>query len=354
MIIDSHAHLYPNTDAYADWDFATKEEAFCFHQRVCYTFNFSATRSDTNTVDSNAWELLWDKNLESEWDGMKDVGFRIEDNNYIWEKDGVKYTSPGRREDSPEKFLALMDACGVDAAVLHATMRYSKFNSRMAKKYPGRFLPLAMVEEMDYATPKGIEQLHWAVEELGVKGIYHNPFPAWDSFQNFESDKYKPFWREVAKLGIPVWCISSALIDHYPDILKKIRKWVYETPEVTKVMVHGFPPKIFLEDGEKGAVKIPKIVKEIVGQEGFHMEFLPQAMGYYTHPRSDDMVHALYDEFGGAKFCWGSEFIKGALPHTKEHYSEMMGYFETVCTYMSKSDIELILGENLRRILRLP
>jgi hypothetical protein len=232
-------------------------------------------------------------------------------------------------------------------------MRYSKYNARVAKKYPGRFIPLANIEEAEYASPKGIEQLHWAVNELGAKGIYHNPYPALDCFKNFESEKYKPFWREAAKLGIPVWCISSCDIPDYPDILEKIRKWVYDIPELTRVMVHGFPTEVYTDFGKNEKVKIPQVVKDIVSQENFHMEFLPYAMGYFLHPKTDDMVRALYEEFGGTKFCWGSEFIKAAPPHTIENYSRLKGYFKNVCTYMSESDINLILGENLRRIFRL-
>ena len=355
MIIDSHGHLYPSTDAFTDWDFATKEEEARFQQRARYTFgmHITVTRSDTNEVDKDAYKMLWDKNRESEWGGLQDVNFRIEGNNFVCEKEGVKYTSQGRTGDDPEKYLALMDACGVDAAVLHATMRYSKYNARIAKKYPGRFIPLANIEEMDYATPQGIEQLHYMVKELGAKGIHHNPFNAWDCFKNFESDKYKPFWREMAKLGIPVWCISSCDTPDYPEILEKVRKWVYDIPELTRVHVHGFPPEVYTDFGKSDKVKIPQIVKDIVNTGNFHMEFLPDAMGYFMHPKTDDMVHALYDEFGGTKFVWGSEFIKAAAPHTIEHYSQMKGYFDNVCTYMSKSDIKLILGDNLKRIFKL-
>ena len=246
-----------------------------------------------------------------------------------------------------------MDNCNVDAAVLHATMPFTNFNARMAIEYPGRFIPLAKIVETDYATSQGIDQLYRAVKELGVKGIYHGPFTACDSFWNFESDKYKPFWKEMAKLDIPVWCLSSCDIPHYPYILEKIRKWVYDVPELTRVMVHGFPPDVYIDYGKKDRVVIPQIIKEIVNQDNFHMEFLPYAMGYYLHEKTDDMVHALYDEFGGSKFCWGSEFIKTAPPHTSENYSRMMGYFDDVCTYMSKSDIKLILGDNLKRIFRL-
>lgn len=355
MIIDSHGHIYPNPDAYdVDWDFASEEEAFRYAQRICHHFSFPAVRSDTNTVDKEAFKVLWDQNRTSDWAGRKDdVRFRIEGSSYIWEKDGVTYTAAARTGHDPSSFIELMDACGVDAAVLQTGMHFNKFAVRMAKLYPGRFLPLALLDEDDYATPKGIEKLHQAVE-LGAKGLYHNPYPTWDCFDNFESKKYKPFWDEVAKLGLPVWSLGSALKQHYPDILPKLLNWMNDTPEINRVLVHGFPPQLFLQDGIDGPLKIPPIVKEIFANECFYSEILPDAMEYYKHPRTDDMVKALYNEFGGTKFTWGSEFIKAASPHTKEHYSEMIGYFERVCTYMSKSDRDLILGDNLRRVFRLP
>ena len=107
MIIDCHAHLYPATKAFEDWDFTTKEEEARFQQRARYTFgmHLSVTRSDTNEEDKEAYKMLWDKDKEPEWSGLKDVGFRVEDNNYVWEKDGVKFISPGRVGDDPEKML---------------------------------------------------------------------------------------------------------------------------------------------------------------------------------------------------------------------------------------------------------
>jgi len=350
MIIDSHAHLYPATNALGDWDFKSEEGACLFHQRTSYAFHRSARRSDMDIIDSDAWKLLWDEGRVGRWDGRIDVGFRIEGGNFVWEKAGITYTSPCRPGSDPTLLVSLMDACGVDAAVLQTPLRFSRFGSRMAQAYPGRFLPLALIDESEYATARGVQELHKAVEDLGMKGIYHNPYPAWDCFENFDGPQYGPFWQEVAALGIPVWCLGTAEEHHFPGILPKLRAWIEHVPAVTRIMVHGFPPSVYLEGNR---VVIPEIVKRIVGQENFYMELLPQAMGYYTHPRSDDIVHALYDAFGGTKFVWGSEFIKAAQPHTKEHYAEMMGYFDSVCTYMSKQDAALIRGENLRRVFRL-
>jgi predicted TIM-barrel fold metal-dependent hydrolase len=351
MIIDSHGHLYPEVGALGDWDFEDEEEARRSHQRASYVFRRVGRRSDTGVDDPDSWKLLWDAQRVESWDGLLDVGFHLEGNDFVWEHGGVTYTAPGRPGSDPLLFLSLMDACGVDAAVIQNPLPINRFAARMVRAYPGRFLPLALIDESEYATDKGMQQLHEAVEVLGMKGVYHNPHPGWDCFENFDSPRYTPFWREVARLGLPVWCLGSALQEHFPDILVKLRRWIDAVPELTRIQVHGFPPHVYL-DGDQ--VRVPEMVKDIVSRENFYLEILPLAMGYYTHPRSHDVVHALYDAFGGTKFVWGSEFIKAAFPHTKEHYAEMLGHFDTVYTYMSTADAALIKGENLRRIFQLP
>ena len=105
---------------------------------------------------------------------------------------------------------------------------------------------------------------------------------------------------------------------------------------------------------KKDKVEIPQIVKDIVSQENFYMEFLPDAMGFFMHEKTNEMVKVLYEEFGGTKFTWGSEFIKGPPSYfTPELYTKMLSYFDNHCPYMSESDKKLILGDNLKRIFRL-
>jgi hypothetical protein len=357
LIIDSHGHLYPDTGALEDWDFDSQEEAFRLQQRASYTFQRPGVRSDTGKLDPDSWKILWDPQRVGHWDGLARVGFHIEGNNFVYAKDGVTYTEAGRPASNPHLFLSLMDACGVDAAVIQPPLQISRFVARMARTYPGRFLPLALIDESEHATPRGMLKLHEAAEVLGSKGIYHNPHPGWDCFENFDAPQYTAFWKEVARLGLPVWCLGSALQEHFPGILLKLRRWMDAVPHLTRVMVHGFPPHVYL-DGDR--VVIPEIVKDIAGRENFYMEIMPPVMGYYTHPKSPEVVHAIYDEFGGGKFTWGSEFIKNSEliklpgPFTKERYAQMLGSFDTVWGYMSKSDVALIRGENLRHIFRLP
>ena len=114
--------------------------------------------------------------------------------------------------------------------------------------------------------------------------------------------------------------------------------------------MHGFPPHL-LVDG--GTVRIPDHFLRVVREHAMVVEMLPWAQGNYKHEKTDDIVHALFDAFGGAKLCWGTEFIKAGAPHTPEHYAELKDYFSTRCGYMSPADVELILGQNLQRIFHL-
>jgi hypothetical protein len=352
MIIDSHAHLYPAPDALADWDARSREEALAFQQREVYVGRRPADTAAGTTVP-DAWKTLWDESLDGDWRGRRDVGFRVQNDTYAWDSDGTTYLTPARAGTSPEHLIALMDAVGVDKAVLQTWERFNHYVSRVARKYPGRFIPLARIEEPEAHTDAGIQALHQAVGELGLKGLYQNPPLGWDGYDNFHAPHFDPFWREVEALGVPVWILGSygsAVMHLWPEVLPKVKVWQERFPRITRVQVHGFPPSLLL-DGDR--VRIPDLLTEIVTRHDFYVELLPKAMGYYYHPRADDIIHALYDAFGPTKLLWGSEFIKSALPHTPEHYAELKGYFTQTCPYMRSDDVALIQGGNLCRIFRI-
>jgi hypothetical protein len=137
----------------------------------------------------------------------------------------------------------------------------------------------------------------------------------------------------------------------YMDNLPRLNAWAERFPSIDRVLVHGFPPHM-LVDGS--AVRIPEHFLRVVREHNMIVEMLPWAQGNYKHEKTDDIVHALYVAFGGARLCWGTEFIKAGGPRTPEHYTELKDYFSTSCAYMSSGDIDLILGNNLQRVYHLP
>jgi len=349
VIIDNHAHILPAHDSLADWDFTNREEQSRHAQRLLYVMRSRAVRCmSDDAVAPDAWRGLWAENRAGQWEGCQEVGFRYEDGKYIWEENGISYYVPAWEAAPPEKLIALMDVVGIDQAVIQTPRNINRYLACAARKYPGRLLPLAAVEESSASASVGVDALHSRIEDLGLRGLYFDPLPGWEGFENFHTEKYAVFWREVAALHIPVYFGGNFKPWHFAEMLPRVREWVVRFPHIVRVLVHGFPPELFLTDD--GLVRVPDVVRDIMLDYDFYVEVLPLAHRHYRHPRALEVIRALYDEFGPERLLWGSEFIKGGAPHTPANYAVRLHFLEVHCSFMSQRDLALILGENARRI----
>ena len=348
MIIDSHAHILPSYDSLQDWDFDTEPEMWAQHQNTTYFHHKPVATTAGGGRSEDAWKLLWDEHDPHRWSGRRDVGFRISGGQFVWEHAGERYATPTRPGLPPGRLVELMDAAGIDKAVIQATLSHNRFFGRAARAYPGRFLPLALLDD-DGDAADAVANLVRAVED-GCAGIYQNPLPGWSGFEEFHTPRFDPVWREVERRKLPVFTMGFATARHYTEVWPNLVSWVERFPAIDRVLVHGFPPGL-LVDG--ATVRIPDHFQKLVRDHAMIVETLPWAQTNYKHERTDDIVHALYDAFGASKLCWGSEFIKAGGPHTPEHYIELKDYFSTRCPYMSPSDVDLIMGKNVQRIFHL-
>lgn len=349
MIIDSHAHVAPRYDRLEEWDFSSRDGMLAYHQSTNYFHHKPVATTSKGEQSTDAWKLLWDEHNVRSWSGRTNVNFRISGGQFVWDKDGEQYSAPLKPGTDASRLVALMDAAGIDKAVLQATLRYNQHFGHVAQAHPGRFLPLAILDD-DGTAEEGLNALRAAISEDGLVGVYQNPLPGWPGFDEFHTLRFDPIWKEVERRQMPIYTMGFATARWYMDTWPKLKEWTERFPSINGVLVHGFPPHLLL-DGD--TVRIPDAFKRLVHDHALLVETLPWAQTNYKHPRTDDIVRALYDEFGGAKLTWGTEFIKAGGPHTTEYYVELKDYFATKCPYMSKEDIALILGGNLQRIFHL-
>ena len=349
MIIDSHAHLHPSDADLADWDFPNDAAALRNHQRVLHVYRQPAGLTGAGETVRDAWKLLWKDQHPLSWEGRTDVNFRLVDGKFAWDKDGVTYTTAIRPAADAALLIKLMDAVGVDKAVLHASLPNNRFYGRATRAYPGRFLPLAYLKYED-----DIESILAALDAAvkdGMVGLFQNPLPGWRGYDDIHATRFDPLWREVERLELPVYAMGYAPMADYPAMLPSLKAWIERFPSIKRVLVHGFPTQVLLEDGK---YRVTDLVKGLVNDYDTLVELLPWAHSVYRHERTDELIKVLYDAFGPTKFTWGTEFIKASPPHTPEHYAELKGYFESRCSsYMSAADIALILGGNLQRLFGL-
>jgi Amidohydrolase len=373
VIIDSHGHLHPSQADLDDWDFENRGAALSGQQRVLNVYHRPPAVTAAGEPAPDPWKLLWDQQLPYSWAGRRDVNFRIDGERFAWDSEGVAYSAPVRPATDPAHLIGLMDAVGVDKAVLHASLPTNRYYGRVARAYPGRFLPVAYLPYEEDADDL-VAALAAAADD-GMVGLYQNPLPGWGGFSDFHTPRYDALWRQVERLRLPVFTMGwgSAAADYagiangvytpkpghagfvragddYAGMLPRLKAWSERFPSIRRVLVHGIPPQL-LEDGAE--YRVTDFIKGIVNDYDTLIELLPWAQRNYEHPRTDEMIKVLYDTFGPTKFAWGSEFIKAAFPHTVEHYAELKGYFAARCPYMPERDRALIQGGNLQRMFGL-
>jgi len=370
MIIDNHAHV--GIREKTDWD--SYEDHMRYSQRELYWSRGEIRRVEDNSIVEDGWKTLWDENLWGSWEGRYDVNFRIEGERYVWEKDDVKCYRPliPNAPQSPSQLVSLMNKAGIDKAVLQWPRNLNRYISQTMHEYPSRFIGLCLIEQSEAYTQESLENLEMYIEDWGLKGLYYDPrYNGWDGYDNFYTEKYEPLWRKVVSLEIPVYGVCC--FKDFEIYTKNFSKLLKRFPDITLVIVHGFPPAALLK-GEN-TVKIPKIAVELVKDYNVYLELLVDVPGdtkdkenkpygyYSTSPEDqvsklygyfgphDEVIRCLYDTFGPSKLIWGSEFTHGlGPPYTAIQYARQLGYLEKRCEFMSKDDLKLILGGNVEKI----
>ena len=249
------------------------------------------------------------------------------------------------RGQSPRRFISLMDAVGVERAVLHSLRPWAnKHHARVLREHPARFIAACKIDESTVTTDEAQEALRTCVEDWGFKALYFDPAAGSDAACNFHTERYARFWEFVASLRIPVCFVSLRrnFESLWPQLLQLLDRW----PQLTAVIVHGLYPACLLTDDHR--VTIPDSALTLVRDFDVQLDLLAGLRENQYGPK-DEVLRALFDTFGPAKLLWGSEFTKVRSPTVKQ-YQYQANYVRERCPYMSGEDLRRIMGENARRV----
>lgn len=285
-------------------------------------------------------------------DWGRSEGFRADRlGRYEWTFDGEEYYvqqfSPSLQamESSPEFVLAQMEHAGIDVCVLQHDNIYGRYNDLFGetmRKYPGRFLGLAKIEESEAATSAQLEALHYCAGELGLPGLFFQQggFPSPGSIE-WSEDGYVPFWDEVHRLGLVVYLHGMR---DYVAMARLARRY----PETT--FIFSLPSGRFAREGY---AHVPADIDALMRLPNVLAEICPIAYGFYCEYPYVEMhptIRPLYEEYGGTKFCWGSD-----MPNLERFCTYLQGldFLRHHCPFITRGDMELILGRNAARIFQL-
>lgn len=145
------------------------------------------------------------------------------------------------------KYIEYMDKYNIQKAVLiptndpymyYPTRKTNEFISNIVKKYPDRFIGFADLNfNGSYILDKEVNELEYAVKELGLKGLKIHP-----NNLNLDADDLRliPILRKAAKLNIPVMYHSNPCMTGFHDNSSpdKINKIIKVFPDVNFITAH--------------------------------------------------------------------------------------------------------------------
>jgi predicted TIM-barrel fold metal-dependent hydrolase len=363
MIIDCHAHVFQHWAG--PCGHPSSEIHRKYMQKVQTRTSARIFRARDGADFSGA--LLFD-GKDNSWAGLKEMNFRVGKYGRLdFTVDGEDYHSQympvGMQEfvAPPELMLANMEIAGVDHTILQTGWGYGAMNDYNAfaqNQYPDKFTALLNVDEARAYTDEGMKEFDRAYNKLGLKGVYF----ALDAFARygfdiyFDDPRYDGFWTKIDNAGLPVFFEISAIPDYdaksYIASLVKLHKLMDRFANIRWILVMGPPVGFF---GGSGQWNFPEEVLAAYKHDNLLIEVMfPITWGGkwdYPYPEAQTLIHGMRNLFGSSKLIWGSD-----APNVERFctYKQCLDYMRNYCEFLSPSEKDAILGENLRQALSIP
>ncbi|MBI4588504.1 MAG: amidohydrolase [Candidatus Rokubacteria bacterium] len=363
MIIDAHAHSFPDVSEPCGFD---NVESHMRSIQIHFTgYPQRARRAADNA--QVAEDTLYDGKNEG-ISGLFDVNWRVgKYGRFEWTRGGVDYRMtwmpPLMREKTEfplDVLIAYMDLADVDKAVLHNAYVYGMLNDYLGecvRQYPDRLRAVAQITESRADQESEILELRRAVKELGLVGLYFQTEALFLNDYEFHlaSERLNPLWEEVRALRIPVlWNLrpdSQPRRESYVNQFRRVGIWARRYPDIQSVVTHGFNVRYIIDSGGRATVpdemvevlKLPNVTFELL----FHI--MQGGVWDYPYPEAQEVIKFLYRRLGASKLVWGSD-IPSSLPRCT--YQQSLNYVRQHCTFISPSDMDLILGGNAAALFR--
>ena len=210
-----------------------------------------------------------------------------------------------------------MDYAGVGTVVLqndHIYGNLAEYFAEAARRWPGRFVGLAQVDEPFGYRDEELRALEDQVRRLGMRGLYFTMTAFFRNGYRILPDEpaFDPLWQAVARLDLPVFWVHSAKspAGDYLDEMRRLRRIVDRHPAIRHVLVHGVPTGLYADEGDR--IVWPEAIVELLDRRPVWTEVLyPIAWGGrmpYPYARAQHHFRQTYERFGagsssGARTC---------------------------------------------------
>jgi L-fuconolactonase len=238
---------------------------------------------------------------------------------------------------APE-LIAMMNAVGVDGALLTSPTVYGIDHSyafAAAAAYPGRF---GVVAPLYPSTPDVESRVFGFRDQPYAVGIRLVVLQSWDD-EPLTAGGFGRIFGAAEQAGLPV-CVST------PTRIPELAEVARRHPELTIVLDHLL---LNLKTDVLPLTRLP----DVLALSRFH-NIVVKCTGvprFTEEPYPFDdlwpIINRLIDAFGVERLLWGSDVTQ----HIHKHpYCELVDYIRRT-DRLNETDKELLLGQNLRRIL---
>jgi L-fuconolactonase len=274
---------------------------------------------------------------------------------HIWERDSDAWPwDPAFRTSVPaavvrlfseatvsaEQLITMMDAAGVDAALLTSPGLYGddhRYAQNAAARHPGRFGVVGPVtlETVDVTT----RIAHYRDDAWGV-GVRLILYP--DAVPRIDADAYLPLFAAAERAGVPVFLTAMGMLAEVGTVARRFPGLPLILDHLGLAMVGAdadrlsmVPQVLALAPLENVALKCSRVPE----------------LARTPYPFADlwPHLHALIAAFGIKRLMWGSDITA----HGAASYDDALDYLKAT-DELSTGEKEWILGRSLRRVLDWP
>ncbi len=359
MIIDVHAHVWPNPGREG---YGPVKERMQFQQRHMLWHMQGIRRLSDNALTTK--RSLHD-GRGAGISNMYDVNFRVGAyGRLVWTYEGedyyVQWMPPALQQftATPELMIAQMDGLGVDVGVISRAHIYGRLNDYVAgavRQFPGRFVGAAEIDEWRAHEDSQMAELHRCVKELDMRALYFDGTESYfmtDYQTYYDRKEFAPFWQEVAALGIPVlWhvrCRNELSPADFAEELRIFRRFAEQWSNITIVVTHCFEMSHFEGD------RLSDLALEICRLPNIRLELLFPIMNggrwEYPYPEAREIIRQLYDEVGADKMMWGSDMPAVERVCT---YRQSLDYLRCHCDFLTPQEMDKILAQNAMKLFHI-
>jgi predicted TIM-barrel fold metal-dependent hydrolase len=246
---------------------------------------------------------------------------------------------------SYEDLRVRMKEAGVDRAILVPPSfagAYPEYSLEAAAKYPEQF---AVMSPIPLNKPEGRKVLENLMDQPGMLGVrltfHHEYDESW--IRDGTADW---FWPVAERMNIPVMMNA-------PSIHKDVGEVAERHPNLRLILDHMARRK-GMKDEKLGAglsptielAKYPNVFVKLTSTPSCSSEDYPYRN---IHPHLKRLIEA----FGPRRCFWGTD-LSAMLSRTKCTYRQAVTMFTEEVDFLSKEDLEFVMGRGLAECLRWP